>query len=145
MPEYHKFLRGQISWIGFKQASINYDVGKRHGGKPKYSYKSLYALALDGIFSFGRYPLHLIMLLSFAVLAVSFLYAFMILMIWTLKILRIIHLPMPPGWTDLIMAVLFLGSVQLIAIGILSEYVGRVYDQAKGRPVFIARETSDEN
>ncbi len=144
MPEYHKFLRGQISWIGFRQEGVSYNVEKRHSGVPKYSYKSLYSLALDGIFSFGRYPLHLVMVFSVIVLGFSSLYIFAILSIWLLKISGIVHIPMPPGWTTLSMGMFFLGSIQLIAIGILSEYVGRVFDQAKGRPVFIVRESSEE-
>ncbi|MFC1576470.1 glycosyltransferase family 2 protein [Candidatus Omnitrophota bacterium] len=142
MPEYHKFLRGQVSWIGFRQEGIPYDVEKRHSGKAKYSYGKLYNLALDGIFSFGRYPLHLIMLLSLIVFAASFCYIAVILCLWILKSLNIIDVSMPPGWTDLIMGILLLGSIQLMAIGILGEFIGRVFDQTKGRPVFIVRESS---
>jgi len=142
MPEYHKFLRGQVEWIGFKQQGLSYNVEKRHGGKPKYSYKNLYDLAMNGIFSFGRYPLHLVMLVSLIIFCVSFTYITVVLLIWILKILKIIDVPMPPGWTDLIVGVLLLGSLQLMAIGILSEYVGRIFDQTKSRPVFIVRESS---
>ncbi|MFH1593906.1 MAG: glycosyltransferase family 2 protein [Candidatus Omnitrophota bacterium] len=141
MPEYHKFLRGQVRWVGFKQIGIPYTVEKRYSGKPKYSYKALYNLALDGIFSFGKYPLHLIMLLSLIIFSASVIYIFLVLLIWILKIFNIFPVPMPPGWTTLAMAVVFLGSIQLMTIGILSEYVGRIFDQTKNRPVFIAKET----
>ena len=144
MPEYHKFLRGQVSWIGFKQEGIPYNVGKRHSGVPKYSFRKLATLALDGIFSFGRYPLHLVMLFGLIVLGCSSAYILIMLTIWILKLLGIVHIAMPPGYSDLIVAICFLGSVQLVAIGILSEYVGRIYDQAKGRPVFITKESSPE-
>ena len=144
IPEYHKFLRGQVSWLGFRQEGISYDVEKRRAGTPKYSYKSLYDLALNGIFSFGRYPLHLVMMLGLCIFFASTVYIFLLLVIWLLKIAGIVRIAMPPGWTTLSMAVFFLGSIQLIALGVLSEYVGRIYDQAKGRPVFIARETSEE-
>lgn len=142
MPEYHKFLRGQVSWIGFKQEAISYNVENRYAGKPKYSYSRLYALALDGIFSFGKYPLHLIMLLSLVVFGISAVYIFMVLFTWVLKILRIIDIPMPPGWTSVIMGIFLLGSIQLMAIGILGEYLGRIFDQTKNRPVFVVKETS---
>ncbi|MCM8790591.1 MAG: glycosyltransferase family 2 protein [Candidatus Omnitrophica bacterium] len=142
MPECHKFLRGQVRWLGFRQEGIPYNVEKRHAGKPKFSYRSLYHLALDGIFSFGRYPLHLIMLFSLIIFFFSSLYLMIVIGIWILKILRIVRIPMPPGWTDLIMAVCFLGSVQLMAVGVLGEYVGRIYEQTKKRPIFIVKEDS---
>jgi len=142
MPECHKFLRGQVSWIGFRQQGIPYNVGKRHSGLPKYSFRSLSRLALDGIFSFGRYPLHLVMLFALVILGCSSAYIIMVLTIWVLKVLGIVNIPVPPGYTDIVMAVCFLGSVQLVAIGILSEYVGRIYDQTKGRPPFIVTEAA---
>ena len=143
MPEYHKFLRGQVKWIGFKQEKLTYNVEKRHSDRPKYSYKSLYGLAMNGIFSFGKYPLHLVMMLGLIVLCASSLYIFAIIAVWMFKLLGIFNIPMPPGWTTLVMVILFFGSLQLMAIGILSEYVGRIYDQTKGRPIFIVRETSE--
>ncbi|MCQ9207317.1 MAG: glycosyltransferase family 2 protein [Omnitrophica bacterium] len=144
MPEYHKFLRGQVSWIGFRQEALSYDVGKRHSGKPKYSYKTLYELAMNGIFSFGKYPLHLVMLFSLVVFAVSSLYMLFIFINRVLMLFNLWHFPAFPGWTALVMVVLFLGSIQLMTIGILGEYVGRIFDQTKKRPVFIVRETSNE-
>lgn len=142
MPEYHKFLRGQVSWIGFRQEELSYNVEKRYAGKPKYSYGRLYALALDGIFSFGKYPLHLIMLLSLVVFGISGIYIVMVLSTWVLKILGIIDIPMPPGWTSVIMGTFLLGSIQLMAIGVLGEYLGRIFDQTKNRPVFVVKEAS---
>lgn len=142
MPEYHKFLRGQVEWTGFRQKGLPYNVEKRHGGKAKYSYGKLSSLALDGIFSFSRYPLHLVMMFSLIILIASSIYILIELSVWLLKILNIIHLPMLPGWTTLIVAVFFLGSVQLMAIGLMGEYVGRIYDQTKGRPIFIVKEMS---
>ena len=144
MPECHKFLRGQVSWVGFNQKGLSYDVGNRHSGVPKYSFRSLAALALDGIFSFGRYPLHLVMLFGMLVFFCSSAYICFVLAAWVLKLTGIIRINMPPGYTDIIMAVCFLGSVQIMAIGILSEYVGRIYEQTKGRPVFIVREGSEK-
>jgi dolichol-phosphate mannosyltransferase len=142
MPECHKFLRGQVRWVGFKQEGIPYDVGHRYAGTAKYSYKTLYDLALNGIFSFGRYPLHLVMIAGLFMFLFSSVYIFLLLIVWALKIFRIIRIAMPPGYTDIIMAVCFLGSVQLLSIGILSEYVGRIYEQTKARPIFIVKEDS---
>ena len=144
MPEYHKFLRGQMDWIGFRKEGLSYNVEKRRAGKPKYSYRKLSELALNGIFSFGKYPLHLVLLFSLFILAVSSIYILSIMFIWVLKLFNIVAMNMPPGWTTIAMAVVFLGSLQLIAIGILSEYVGRIYDQTKGRPIFIVRESSEK-
>lgn len=144
IPEYHKFLRGQTEWVGFRQQGISYEVGQRFGGEAKYTYGKLIGLALNGIFAFSRYPLHVIMTVGLAITCISSVYICIHLVIWLLKITGIIHIAMPPGWTTLVMAVLLLGSLQLVMMGILGEYVGRVYDQAKGRPVFIVRESSEE-
>jgi len=143
IPEYHKFLRGQVSWVGFRQQGLSYNVGERHSGESKFSYGRLLLLALNGIFAFSRYPLHLVMLAGIVISGLSSLYIFCVFAIWFLKIINIFHnIPLPPGWATLIVAIFFLGSIQLIAIGILGEYVGRIYDQTKGRPVFIIREMS---
>lgn len=142
MREYHKFLRGQVSWIGFKQEGLSYDVEKRHSGKSKFSYHNLFSFAFDGIFAFSRQPLHLIMLFGIVVAGTSFFYIFFVLVVWVVTILNISHSwIMPPGWITLSVSVFFLGSIQLIAIGVLGEYIGRIYDQVKERPVFIVRET----
>lgn len=143
MPEYHKFLRGQVEWIGFRQKGLSYTVGERHGGKAKYSYRTLSSLALNGIFSFSRYPLHLVMIFSLSVFLASAIYILIELSVWLLKAFGVIDIPMLPGWTTLIVSVFFLGSIQLMAIGLIGEYVGRIYDQTKGRPSFIIREMSD--
>lgn len=144
IPEYHKFLRGQVKWLGFRQEGLSYNVEKRHSGESKFSYKNLFSFALDGILAFSRYPLHLIMLIGVIISAMSFLYLSFVSFVLILKILNIPHaLSLPPGWVSLIASVSLLGSIQLIAIGILGEYIGRIYDQTKGRPVFIVREMSE--
>lgn len=141
IPEYHKFLRGQVRWVGFRQEGLVYDVEERYSGKPKYSYRSLFSLALDGIFAFSRYPLHLITWLGVVISGISFFYILSVLIIWLLKKMNLAPtITLLPGWATLAIGIFFLGSLQLIAIGILGEYLGRVYDQTKGRPVFIVRE-----
>lgn len=146
LPEYHKFLRGQIKWVGFKQEGLLYDVDERHSGTSKYLYRHRMNLAMDGIISFSRYPLHIVMQIGIITAVTSFIYIVVISISWALNILEVSHsLPVVQGWATLVVTALFMGSLQLIAIGILGEYIGRIYDQVKGRPVFIAKETSDEN
>jgi dolichol-phosphate mannosyltransferase len=142
IPEYHKFLRGQVEWVGFRQHGLTYNVEKRHSGKSKFSYQNLFSFALDGIFAFSKYPLHLLMLFGIIVAGMSFIYIVSVVIIWLVKLLDIVPVYIPPGWFTLTISIFFLGSVQLIAIGILGEYIGRTFDQTKGRPIFIIRERS---
>lgn len=143
IPEYHKFLRGQVRWIGFRQQGLPYKVDNRYGGKSKFSYRNLFSFALDGIFAFSRNPLRLVTLIGIFVSLFSLAYTCFVFFVWMLNIFGIPHsLPFPPGWATLTVSIVLLGSVQLIAIGIVGEYIGRIYDQTKGRPVFIVRETS---
>ena len=139
MPEHRKFLRGIVNWIGFSQTSIQYSVAERLRGQSKFSYRSLFSFALDGIFSFSTLPLRFFIGLGSAVALLSLTYA---LIAASLGIARYVYpnVQLPPGWATLAVAISFLGSVQLIAIGILGEYVGRIYEQTKGRPTFIVRE-----
>ncbi len=141
IPEYHKFLRGQIKWVGFRQEGLSYNVEPRLSGTSKFSYRHLLAFALDGIVAFSRYPLRLVTIAGLITFAFSVIYIGYILLLVGLKLLQVSHLaPFPPGWMTLATAVLCLGSLQLVALGVLGEYIGRIYDQTKGRPVFIVRE-----
>ncbi len=141
MSEYHKFLRGQVQWVGFKQQGLSYDVRERFAGESKFSYSDLFAFALDGIVSFSRYPLRLVTWIGLVVSTISCSYVLWILAVWACKALGFAYQAhLPPGWVTLTVGILFLGSVQLIAIGVLGEYVGRIFDQTKGRPNFIVRE-----
>lgn len=145
IPEYHKFLRGQVKWLGFRQRGIPYDMGRRAGGTSKFSYRKRLAFALDGIFAFSRYPLHVVMMTGITIACISAAYIAFIFFVWLLNALRVPNvLPLQPGWSATIVGIFFLGSIQLIAIGILGEYIGRIYDQIKGRPVFVVRESSEE-
>ncbi len=142
IPEYHKFLRGLVKWVGFKQCGLEYSVRPRLSGHSKFSYRKLVFFALDGIFSFSRYPLRIVTFMSLVVAFLSFLY---ILFVLTLEFLKLtgapIQMPLPPGWATLAVSVFFLGSTQLVVIGILGEYIGRLFVQTKGRPPFIVRES----
>ncbi|MBI4322975.1 MAG: glycosyltransferase family 2 protein [Candidatus Omnitrophica bacterium] len=146
IPEYHKFLRGQVKWVGFRQRGVLYDVEDRLRSVSKFSYRHLVAFALDGLFAFSRYPLRIVGLIGALTAGLALLYMLFVFSLGVMDLLRIAHhLPWPPGWATLTVAILFLGSLQLVAIGVLGEYIGRVYDQTKGRPVFIVRERSDDH
>lgn len=143
MPEHRKFLRGLVNWIGFKQTSLQYSVAERLSGESKFSYRSLFSFALDGILSFSTLPLRFFAGLGAAVAILSLMYA---LIAASLGVARYVYpnIQLPPGWATLAVSISFLGSVQLIAIGVLGEYIGRIYEQGKGRPIFIVSETSDD-
>jgi len=145
MPEYHKFLRGQIKWIGFRQQGIEYDVHDRVSGSSKFSYRDLFLFALDGLFSFSSNPLRLLAVSGFVVGSISFMYSLFVMTAWFLKTFGIMpHITLPPGWVMTVLSVSILGSVQLIALGVLGEYIGRIFEQSKSRPVFIVKESSLE-
>ncbi len=144
LPEYRKFLRGLVCWIGFKQTGIEYDVVARHAGQPKYTLSSLFSLMVDGILSFSITPLRWSLAVGVVAGGLSLLYGFWVVLLALLNFVGI-EASLPPGWASVVAAVMFLGSLQLIAIGLLSEYVGRVYEQVKGRPTYVVGEHSVPN
>jgi dolichol-phosphate mannosyltransferase len=128
--ERHRFLRGLVSWVGFKQTGIEYDRDARFSGSTKYPLSKMMRFAFDGITSFSEIPLRFATYLGFVVSAFAFVYTAIVI---ALKFLG----QNEPGYTSMMVAILFLGGVQLIFIGILGEYVGRIYDQIKGRPLYL--------
>lgn len=142
LPEYRKFLRGLVCWIGFKQIGIEYDVVPRHAGQPKYTIASLFSLLVDGILAFSITPLRWSLALGVVAGTLSLFYGLLVVFMGLLNLIGI-QAALPPGWATVVAAVVFLGSLQLIAIGLLSEYVGRVYEQVKGRPTFVVGEHSE--
>lgn len=142
IPEYKKFLRGTISWLGFRQTSLEYEESLRYSGTSKFSYRSLLSFAIDGILSFSTLPLRVFTAAGIIIAASSFLYAIIVVILVSLK--QYHNLQIPPGWSALAIAISFFGAVQLIAVGVLGEYICRIYDQTKGRPVFIVDDTSYE-
>tara|TARA_A100001015_G_scaffold320657_1_gene447861 strand:- start:1641 stop:2576 length:936 start_codon:yes stop_codon:yes gene_type:complete len=131
MPERNRFLRGMISWIGFKQTIVEYERKERFAGKTKYPFIKMFKFALDGIISFSSKPL----IISF-IIGIIFSIIALILSIYTLY-LRIFTDQWITGWAALMISILFFGGVQLISIGVLSLYVGRILDQVKSRPMYI--------
>lgn len=142
MPERHKFLRGQISWVGFRQTAVLYDREARAAGETGYTLRKMVRFALDGLTGFSTLPLKLATVLGFAVSGVAFL---LILYVVFVKLFGSeLGFIVAPGWASQMIATLFLGGVQLIAIGILGEYIARIADNSKQRPLYILREVSDE-
>jgi len=136
MPEQNKFLRGQISWIGFRQTYVEYDRAQRAGGETGYTYSKMLRLALDGITAFSDFPLKLASLSGFVVSGIAFL-----VMLYTLYARFITH-DYQPGWASLMVSILFLGGVQLIAIGIIGEYIGRLSANVRQRPLYLVADTN---
>jgi len=134
MKERSRFTRGLVAWTGFKQTGIPYVARKRHSGESSYSLRRMISFAVDGITSFSVLPLRLSAYFGFAVALASVPYA-----VWAIYA-KLFTNTTASGWTSLIVAILFLGGVQLICLGVLGEYVGRIYEEVRGRPLYIARE-----
>ena len=131
MPEHHRYLRGLRSWVGFPQIGIPVERFERHSGKSKYSVLRLLKLASDGIFAFSIVPIRAAALFGVAAIAVSALYAFYAIFA------KIVLHQSPKGFTALLLSITFLSGVLLFFLGIIGEYVGRVYEESKGRPLYI--------
>ena len=134
MPERDRFLRGMVSWVGFKQTSLPYKRAERFAGTSKYPLGKMVRFATDGILSFSTKPLQLSVALGLGCAAVSMLGIFYALF------MRIFTNVWVEGWTALMIAVLFMGGVQLISVGIIGEYIGRIYNEIKKRPLYVVEE-----
>lgn len=139
MPEQQKFLRGQIAWAGFRQTYIEYDRDQRQAGETGYTYKKMIRFALDGITGFSNLPLKFATIAGFIVSGVTFLISLYALYA------RFISKDYVPGWTSLILAVLFIGGVQLISIGIIGEYISRLSANVRKRPLYIVEDSNMNN
>jgi glycosyltransferase involved in cell wall biosynthesis len=133
-PERNRFLRGMVSWVGFNQTAIAYDRDVRYSGATKYPLGKMIRFAMDGITSFSDIPLRFASYFGFIVSVVAFVYAIVVI---AFKLFSLRPPAYTPGWASTIVAVLFLGGVQLMSLGILGEYLGRVYDEVKGRPLYL--------
>lgn len=134
MPEHNRYLRGMRAWAGFNQTGIEYDREKRFADESGYSIRKYIALALNAIFSFSYKPLKYLTVMGLVISAVSFEEAFRIII---LKVTN--RLPEVPGWAYLSVAMLFLFGIMFIALGIMGEYIARIYDELKQRPQFVIR------
>lgn len=136
LPEHNKFLRGLFSWVGFKQAPLEYERNERFAGKTKYPLKKMMKLATDGIMSFSTKPLRIIggiglfsILISIAILVYSVL---SFIFEWN---------SLTAGWTSIMITITFLTGIQLLSIWIMSEYIGKIFEETKNRPQYIIRKT----
>jgi polyisoprenyl-phosphate glycosyltransferase len=138
MPERNRFVRGIRSWIGLNQVGLAYERQARHTGRPKYTFTRLVYLALDGLVSFSFVPLRVITMLGFAVSLLSIMLAVMYVIQQLLVGLY------PPGFATLTVAIFFLAGMQLITIGVIGEYVGRIFEEVKRRPLYVVRKVTGE-
>jgi dolichol-phosphate mannosyltransferase len=133
MPERNRFVRGIRSWIGLDQVGLAYERQARYAGETKYTFSRLLYLALDGLVSFSFVPLRAITIMGFSVSLVSILLAIRYL------IQKLTVGLSPPGFATLVVAVFFLAGIQLITIGVIGEYVGRIFEEVKRRPLYVTR------
>lgn len=139
MKERHRFPRGMSAWVGFKQIGVTYKRAARTAGVTKYPFSKMLRLALNAITSFSYFPLQVATFFGFLAAGLA------IVAIPLVAILRLAGSHFFEGQTTTLVSVLFLGGVQLISLGILGEYVGRLYDEAKGRPLYIVREAPQDD
>lgn len=138
MRERHRFLRGMSAWVGFRQIGVEYKRAARKAGETKYPFRKMFRLAINAITSFSYFPLQVATFFGFASAGVA------IIAIPVVAALRLAGSHSFEGQTTTLISVLFLGGVQLICVGILGEYIGRLYDEAKGRPLYIVREAPED-
>ncbi|HEY7863639.1 MAG TPA: glycosyltransferase family 2 protein [Thermoanaerobaculia bacterium] len=133
LPEHHRYLRGLRAWVGFRQIAITVERAARHSGTPKYTLRRLFRLAFDGIFSFTFLPLRIATALGSLTIFAALLYAAYAIF------LRVVRGVVPEGFTGLLVVVTLLSGIQLLFLGVIGEYVGRVYEEARRRPNYIIR------
>ena len=134
MPERDRFVRGMVAWVGFRQIAVPYERAPRFAGESKYPLFKMLRFALDGVTSFSAAPLHLATWTGFAASALA-----MIGVVYAL-VLRLFTSNWVTGWTALFIAVLFVGGTQLLALGVIGEYIGRIYAESKRRPLYVVQE-----
>lgn len=134
MPERNRYISGMRAWAGFRQTGIEFDREARFAGKPKMSFRKLVDLALDGLISFSNAPLRLAIYAGLAVAAVSFLGGLYVIYekLFTEKAIL--------GWASTIVAITFIGSMVLLTLGVIGEYIGRIYDEVKHRPIYVIKD-----
>ena len=133
LPERNRYIRGLRAWLGFRQTAVQFERAARFAGEPKYTFRKSLSLAINGIVSFSKQPLRIATWFGLLVSFASFL-----LGIWFI-ILRLTGEFEIRGWASTVVIILFLGGVQLLTIGIIGEYLARIYDEVKQRPLFIVR------
>lgn len=135
MGEHHRFLRGMAAWVGFKQIGLPYKREARAAGETKYPLRKMLRLAMDAVCSFSHAPLKLAMNLGWIIALLSILYGLI-----TIARYFVLGSDFQPGWASLVVVLSFLSGVQLITLGLIGEYIGRIYDEVKGRPLYLVSE-----
>ena len=134
LPERHRYLSGLRAWVGYTQAGLPLPRGVRPSGEPKQSYARLFLHAFDALFSFSTVPLKALSVLGFSAFLSSWILAVVVV------IVRLFRSDVPLGWASTILMVIFLGGVQLMGLGVLGEYIARIYDEVRGRPTSVLRQ-----
>ncbi len=135
LRERHRFMKGLFTWVGFKQTAVFFERDPRYSGKTKWNYWKLWNFAIEGITSFSYIPLQAASYLGLLVSVFAFFYGVFIIAF------KLLHGIAVPGYASLMAAVLFLGGIQLLTLGILGEYIGRIYDEVKQRPLYVIHKT----
>ena len=138
MRESERYTKGMFSWIGFKKKEIEFDRGDRHGGKSSWNYKQLFSLAIDGITSFSTLPLRISTIAGFFISMLALIYMLVVFvraLVWGNPV---------QGYPSLLVIILFLGGIQLLSLGIIGEYIGRIYNETKNRPDYLVDEHNNE-
>lgn len=134
MPEKNRFIRGMVSWVGFNQTYVEYERDERFAGETKYPLKKMIKFAKDGIISFSTKPLKIITTIGFVSVILS-----LAILIYSL-ISKIFEKDIARGWTSIMCALTFFGGVQMLSLGVIGEYIARIYDESKGRPLYIIKD-----
>lgn len=138
MRESERYTKGMYSWIGFKKKEVEFDRGDRIAGQSSWNYRQLFSLAIDGITSFSNLPLRISTVIGCLVSLLAFIYMLFVYvkaLVWGDPV---------RGYPSMVMLILFLGGIQLLSLGIIGEYIGRIYNETKNRPDYIVREFNDE-
>jgi dolichol-phosphate mannosyltransferase len=137
LPERNRYIRGLRAWVGFRQTSVQFERAPRFAGEPKYTFRKSLGLGVNGIISFSKAPLRIATWLGLLVSLMSFV---LVIVFVVEKLTRGFDIR---GWASTVVIILFLGGVQLLTIGIIGEYLSRIYDEVKQRPLYVVRETDN--
>ncbi len=135
MKENNRYIRGLVSWAGFPQIGIEYVREGRYAGSTQYTLRKLMKFSIDGLTSFSTKPLEMATFMGFTMSTIAFIYA-----VYVLVARVLFGADIPAGWATLTILVLLVGGIQMIMLGVVGEYIGRIYDEAKGRPLYIIKE-----
>lgn len=135
LTETHRYIRGLVGWLGFQRSVVEYDRAPRQAGSTKYPLMKMVRLAMDGLVSLSFWPLRAAYLTAFALMT-----PFLLYLLYTFIKYLFFDIALVPGWTSLILAVILFGAFNLLMLGIMGEYIGRIYSEVKNRPIYLVRE-----